>query len=147
MSLNKQYPRVDLGVLIFNEKKQLLLGQRLNSHGSNSWGPPGGHLEFGETLEECAIREVTEETGLIINSPEFVAITNDIFATENKHYVSIFMKAEYPNDQIIINLEPTKTFSWQWFNLDNLPKNLFLPLNHLLNGMGYAAHLSTFQPN
>jgi len=64
MSKNTQYPRVGLGVLIFNERNQLLLGQRLNSHGADSWGPPGGHLEFGETFEEGAIKEVAEETGI-----------------------------------------------------------------------------------
>lgn len=33
---------------------------------SNTWGIPKGHLEPGETLEECAIREVFEETGIDI---------------------------------------------------------------------------------
>jgi len=126
-------------VLILNNVNQLLLGQRLNSHGAKSWAPPGGHLEFGETLEECAIRETSEETGLIITSPEFIAITNDIFPTENKHYVSIFMKSKYPQEQSIINLEPTKTLNWQWFNLNNLPDTLFLPLKHLLKDQKYLA--------
>jgi len=82
-------PRVGLGVLIFNQHGQILLGKRKQSHGSSSFGPPGGHLEFGESFEHCAIREVLEETGLNIVSPRFLAATNDLFELENKHYVSI----------------------------------------------------------
>lgn len=79
-------------MLIFNQEGQLLLGKRLGSHGESSWGAPGGHLEFCETFEECAIGEVLEETGLRIVSPKFLAITNDFFEVESKHYVTIFYK-------------------------------------------------------
>ena len=80
-------PSVGLGVLIFNHKNEILLGKRINSHGDSTWGPPGGHLEFGESFEDCAIREVLEETGLKIHSPKFLAITNDIFHNEQKNYL------------------------------------------------------------
>ena len=55
------------------------------------WAPPGGHIEFGESFEECAAREVFEETGLIIKNPSFYDMTNDVFEKEHKHYVTIFM--------------------------------------------------------
>ena len=42
----------------------------------------------------CAERETLEETGLNIRAIKIVAVTNDVFAKENKHYVSIFMKCE-----------------------------------------------------
>ena len=69
-------PRVGIGVLIFKEQK-ILLGKRIMSHGSGTWSPPGGHLEFRESFEECAIREVNEETGLTIITPEFLAVFCD----------------------------------------------------------------------
>lgn len=131
-------PRVGLGVLIFNTSNQILLGKRKNAHGASSWAPPGGHLEFGESFEECAIREVLEETGLIIEKPTFVAITNDIFQQENKHYVSIFVKTNLPKGQIVQNLEPHKVEDWQWFDLDELPEHLFLPLKQLSFGLAYG---------
>ncbi|MBL7481363.1 nucleotide triphosphate diphosphatase NUDT15 [Legionella bononiensis] len=126
------YPRVGIGVLIFNNNK-LLLGQRLSEHGHLTWGPPGGHLELGETFEMCAIRETKEETGLIITSPKVFAITNDVFEKEHKHYVSIFLKAEYPRNQAIHNMEQNKVVSWQWFSLHSLPEPIFLPLEHLFD--------------
>ncbi len=129
------YPRVGIGVLIFNNR-DLLLGQRLNGHGHLTWGPPGGHLEFGETFEACAIRETQEETGLIISSLKLFAVTNNIFEQEQKHYVSIFLKAEYPSNQTIQIMEQNKVISWQWFPIDSLPMPLFLPLDHLIQN-GY----------
>lgn len=48
-------------VLIVNEKTQLLLQHRKDN---NSWGLPGGAMELGESLEEVAVREMEEETGL-----------------------------------------------------------------------------------
>lgn len=77
-----------------------------------TYGNPGGHLEYGETFEECIIREVLEETNLIIKNPEFLAVTNDIFKQEQKHYVSIFLKSYCLNEHELQNLEPHKVESW-----------------------------------
>ncbi|AFC72294.1 ADP-ribose pyrophosphatase MutT [Rickettsia rhipicephali str. 3-7-female6-CWPP] len=73
--------RIGIGILIFNNRNEICI----SSHGESSYAPVGGHLEFGETFEECAIREVLEETNLIIENPQFIAVTNDIFEKEQKH--------------------------------------------------------------
>ena len=52
---------------------------------------PGGHLEFGESFEECAVREIMEEAGLAIGNVRFLTATNDVMVSENKHYITIFM--------------------------------------------------------
>ncbi|MCX4079572.1 NUDIX domain-containing protein [Rickettsia rhipicephali] len=46
--------RIGIGILIFNNRNEICI----SSHGESSYAPVGGHLEFGETFEECAIREV-----------------------------------------------------------------------------------------
>ena len=58
-------PRVGVGVII-TRNEQVLLLKRKNVHGSGSWSTPGGHLDFGESPEECAIREAKEEADLDI---------------------------------------------------------------------------------
>jgi hypothetical protein len=54
--------KVGVGVLIFNDKKQLLPGLRKSAHGNGTWCPPGGHLEYGESFEAAGVRETREET-------------------------------------------------------------------------------------
>lgn len=49
--------------LIINSKDEILLG-----YCDGNYQFPGGHLEHGETIEECLKREVKEETGIILNS-------------------------------------------------------------------------------
>ncbi|MCU5775531.1 NUDIX hydrolase [Erwiniaceae bacterium BAC15a-03b] len=125
-----QYPRVGVGVLIFRQGK-LLLGCRKGSHGAESWSAPGGHLEFGESVEQCARREVLEETGLQLATIERGPVTNDIFADEQKHYITLFALAYAPAGEPRL-CEPDKCSGWQWFAVDALPAPLFLPLQNLL---------------
>ena len=61
------------------KKGKILLGQRKNAHGEGTWAFPGGHLEFGESLEACAAREVLEETGLVLNDVRKYGFADDIF--------------------------------------------------------------------
>ena len=123
-------PKVGVGVCVVKDSL-VLLGQRLNAHGEGSWSFPGGHLEYGESWEECAVREVSEETGLVINSLGFITCTNDVFPTENKHYITIYMKASWESGEAAV-LEPDKMIKWDWFSWDDLPQPLFIPMQNLL---------------
>ncbi len=128
--MEEDRPKVGLGVYIRKNGK-ILLGKRIGSHGANSWCPPGGHLEFGESFEECVKRETLEETGIKIKNISFLGITNDIFKKEKKHYVTIAMIADYSSGVVKI-MEPKKCLKWEWFSVDKIPDNLFLPTKNLL---------------
>jgi 8-oxo-dGTP diphosphatase len=125
-------PRIGVGVLVFREGK-LLLGRRKGSHGAGFWSAPGGHLEFGETPEQCARRETLEETGLCLELVHPGPWVNDIFTAEQKHYVTLFCLAESkPSHGDPINAEPEKCEGWDWFDYDQLPQPLFQPLDDLI---------------
>lgn len=106
------------------------MGHRQGSHGADSWGLPGGHLEFGESWEACVSRETLEEVGLTIKNIRFLTATNDVFKSENKHYITIFMIADWAGGQAKV-LEPDKCLSIGWFTYDTMPTNIFLPLINL----------------
>lgn len=123
--------RIGIGVFIFKDGK-FLMGRRRNAHGDGTWSIPGGHLEFGETFEDTAKREVLEETGLAIKNVRFGAVTNDHFRDEDKHYVTIWMLSDWESGKEQIT-EPDKFIEMQWRDFDTLPEPLFLPWQQLLS--------------
>ena len=132
MTKSDKIVHVGVGCWIQNPIDQFLFGYRLSEHGTGTWAPPGGHLEFGETPEQCASREASEETGLVLIPSDFqiIGLTNDIFV--DKHYITIhcYSKLNFlPKPEV---KEPQKCSQWQWFNLNCLPDNLFLPAKNFL---------------
>lgn len=137
-----KYPRIGIGVMIENEKNEVLLCQRKSSHGAGEWCFPGGHLEMGETLNECAARETKEETDLSVNEFQLISVADEMryLESDGKHYVNIGIKAVYDGGEPK-NMEPAKHDAWQWFALDNLPAPLFqgteLAINNYKKGKIY----------
>lgn len=123
-------PKVGVGVLLI-KGRQLLLGLRHGSHGSGTWHPPGGHIEYGEAVEQTAIREVAEETGITIHQLQQGSWTNDVFVEEKKHYITVYMISRNFSGEAKV-LEPDKCSQWQWFDYQDLPSPLFLPLRNLI---------------
>lgn len=124
-------PKVGVGIFIVRDGK-VLMGQRKGSHGESTWSLPGGHLELFESLEDCAKREVMEETGLTVSDIVFLTATNDIFKEENKHYITLFVKALNHGGTPNI-MEPEFCSKWDWFSWDKLPEPLFLPIKNLID--------------
>jgi len=132
------YPRVGVAAII-EKNGQVLLVKRKNAHGAGSWAVPGGHLEFGETPEECAIRETREEVGIEITDVRFVAMTNDIFLEEGRHYITIWMRGTHNSGEprIAADFEVAEV---GWYDWKALPSPLFIPLDNLLSQRGYPAN-------
>jgi 8-oxo-dGTP diphosphatase len=128
--MDKPNVRVGIGVFIFKGNKFLMI-KRFGSHGANTWSVPGGHLEYGESFEDVAKREVKEETDLDITNIRFGAMTNDLFEEENKHYITVWLLSEYASGREKI-MEPEKCLEQKWLTFETLPKNLFLPWRQLL---------------
>lgn len=127
---NYKIPRIGVGVIIFKGNK-VILGKIKKERGKNTWGFPGGHLEYGETIFECAKREVGEEAGIKIKNIRFASFTNDFFTKEKLHYVTVYVTADYASGEPKTR-EPNKVGEWQWFEWKKLPRPLFLPVQNLL---------------
>jgi len=125
----KKRPRVGVGVVVV-QNGQVLLGKRKGSHGAGMWSLSGGHLEFGESVEECAKRELEEETGLKALDIRVGPWTNDII-DEDKHYITLFAFVRRFEGEVRL-LEPEKCEGWHWFDVKSLPSPLFGPLQTLL---------------
>ena len=128
--LMEKFPKVGVAIILVKDGK-VLMGKRIGSHGAQTWSFPGGHLEFGESLENCAKREVKEETSLAIPGIIYGTFTNDIFKNEGKHYITLYVIAtDFQGEPKI--LEPDRCLGWQWFAWDKLPQPLFLCIENLL---------------
>jgi 8-oxo-dGTP diphosphatase len=123
-------PRVGIGVFVIRDGT-FLMGHRQGSHGSGTWSIPGGHMEFGESFEDTAKREVMEETGMVIKNVRFGAVTNDFFESGNKHYVTVWVLSDWAEIEPSIT-EPDKFIDQEWIDVKAIPEPLFLPWYELL---------------
>ena len=137
MSSKESRPLVGVGVIIIRDGK-ILLAERKGSHGENTWASAGGHLEFGETLEECAKRETFEEFGIHLQRMTFLCVSNIV--AYDRHYIDV----EFLGDlgiQIPKIQEQDSFANLQWFSLSELPSPLFEPvriaIDSLLTGQSY----------
>ena len=127
---------VGFGVMMFRDGK-LLLGKRHDDpekassmlNGAGTWTMPGGKLDFGETFEVGAAREILEETGLTLNRAKVICVNQDII--ETAHFVTIGLLAEDFTGEPQI-MEPDEITEWHWFDLASLPSPIFFPSAEIL---------------
>jgi 8-oxo-dGTP diphosphatase len=118
-------PNVGVGIMVVDGEGLILLGRRKSGH----WSMPGGKLDFGEGIMDCARRELAEETRLVAKSLELVSISNDIMG--ESHFVTIgFICKEFGGN--LRTTEPDKIADWTWYPMEKLPESLFLPTARLL---------------
>jgi 8-oxo-dGTP pyrophosphatase MutT (NUDIX family) len=125
------YPIILIGAtaLIFDEEGRLLLLQRTDN---GCWGPPGGGMEPGESLELTVKRETREETGLEIEQMIFL----NVFSGPDLYYrypngdevfiVTAVYRAEQVTGKLLI--DPAEHTTAEYFDLQALPVNLSPPV-------------------
>ena len=91
-------PRVGVGAMVIHEGK-ILLVKRGVEPGKGLWAIPGGTLHLGETLRQCAAREILEETGITVAVGEciyvFDLIERDEAGKIKFHFVVVDFAALY----------------------------------------------------
>jgi nucleoside triphosphatase len=108
----QQFPEPTVGIFIFNPKGEVLL---LQSHKwPGTYVVPGGHVELGERLEETAIREAKEETGLDIYDLEFINFQEFIYDPafwKHRHFIFFDFAAKTDSTDVVLNDE-AQEFIW-----------------------------------
>lgn len=125
-----KHPKVGVAVIVRKDGK-VLMGKRKNAHGEGTWHFSGGHLEFNEEIEDCAHREVKEETGISIKNIILGPYTNDFFGEEGKHYLTLYVMCDYDLGKVETK-EPDKCEGWEWHSWEKLPRPLFVPIENFL---------------
>lgn len=133
MTLENKHPKVGVAAIVVKDGK-VLVGKRQEEYGRGSWALPGGKLEFGETFEECVHRETREEARVEIDDISFARVINDFMSDKDKHYVTIYMRANYVSGDP--HAADGEFEEWRWVDWDKIPEPRFIPLENLLKA-GY----------
>jgi ADP-ribose pyrophosphatase YjhB (NUDIX family) len=78
-------PIVAVGAIVFDQAGRALLVERARPPGAGLWTVPGGKVELGETLVQAVVREVLEETGIVVEVGALACVVERI--GEGYHYV------------------------------------------------------------
>jgi MOSC domain-containing protein YiiM/ADP-ribose pyrophosphatase YjhB (NUDIX family) len=119
---------VGVGVIVVRGD-DVLFGLRLGPHGAGSWSFPGGRLDGDESVEACALRELSEEAGVEAINPRLVAETEDDFP-EGLRYRTLFVQVDWAGGEPSVR-EPERCGRWGWFSWADPPQPLFLPVASL----------------
>ncbi|MGZ8095008.1 MAG: NUDIX hydrolase [Methylosarcina sp.] len=94
-------PAIGVGGIVFNNHDQVLLIKRDKPPAQGFWSVPGGKQEAGESMVEACKREIIEETGLITEVKQIVAVVER--RVENFHYIIIDFLVRLQNQQIDVS--------------------------------------------
>jgi nucleoside triphosphatase len=112
----QSFPEPTVGIFIFNPQGELLL---LRSHKwPGAYVVPGGHVELGERLEEAALREAQEETGLAIYDLEFINFQQFIYDPafwKRRHFIFFDFSARSDSTEVVLNDEAQE---YLWVELE-----------------------------
>lgn len=83
----------------------LLIRHKPFAHNTSGfWSPPGGGLQYGESLKECLIREFKEETNLTVEVGEFLFLNE--FMRLPLHAVELFFKVNIKSGSLLSGYDP-----------------------------------------
>lgn len=91
-------------VVISSERKILLVKHRKGNR--QYWVLPGGRLEYGETFQECAVRELKEETGLDVRVDKMIFVSEAIAPDRSRHIVNVYLTAHIIGGVMALGNEP-----------------------------------------
>ncbi len=135
----ERIPKIETSLILINKEDRILFGRRVGNNGDGVFTFPRGRLEYLERAVQSAVNGLREETGLSekeirLMDDNPVAVTEDLFPN-GRHSLTLYFRANHlfgTPKRIIPNLYE----SWAWYQWDNLPLPLSLPIRNLINS-GY----------
>jgi 8-oxo-dGTP diphosphatase len=110
--------KVHVNTLIKNQYDNFLFVREKKSKIYGKLNLPGGHLEFNETIIQCAYREIQEETGLTVNLGGLISITSTV--VEGFYAIGFVFVADSVTNEININCDDI--IECLWLSLDDISK-------------------------
>jgi 8-oxo-dGTP diphosphatase len=129
-------PGINVDILVVRGNKVLLglMTEQWNYEGKQVYGVPGRDIGFGEKMGDTVKRNISEEFDCKTISHKIICV-NANYALGN-HYIGVGVVAEIDGDPKL--LLPDDWVSWEWFDSDKVPNNLFPPTKNLVES--YLQH-------
>jgi len=117
-------PNPAVAVIFINNKNQIYLGRRSREPKKGFWDLPGGFIDFKESAEEAARREIKEELGIeLVDINYFCSYSNDYFYKGTQYYpLDLFFIAKVELDEIN-PIEKEEFIEGKFFNLNEVPSD------------------------
>jgi 8-oxo-dGTP diphosphatase len=120
-NLTSTSPIAGVGAVIWNDAGEVVLIRRGQEPRRGEWSIPGGRLEWGEEVRAALLREVREETGLIVEIAGLIdvvdSVTRDGAGAVVRHYVLIDVSARYVSGELTAGTDAAEA---RWVALDDL---------------------------
>ena len=129
MSEHKERPSVGVAVVVVKDG-EVLIGKDTRK-GEAMYGVPGGHWESGETIKECAMREVKEESGVVCGDVSPTSVYDFWREDKGKSYVTIGMKAIFMSGDLTDQHEEGR-LDWDWYSPEEALKLNLFPADRIL---------------
>lgn len=110
------FMRLGTRIAVINDKNEILLSKRGDF---GLWALPGGRVDSGERLDDSAIREVQEETGLIVEIERPIGL----YYQQGRSRMNILYRAKPLGGELVTVSD--ETLDNRFFSRDNLPENIF----------------------
>ncbi len=126
-------PKIIASALVEKDGKFLMVKETLEDN-KDYWIVPGGHVEFGEKIEDTVKREMKEETNLDIEIVKFLGFKEAIHTKHGYHTVIFFFLAKSLSDKLVLDkqLLDAKFFTKEELkDLDLVQSAKWLVENHL----------------
>ena len=139
----KQRHKVTPAVFVILEKgkgknKKILLARRFNTgHKDGLYSFPSGHLEPGESIVNCIIREAKEEVGIVVKEKDLklTHISHNYYNNKEKNpYTNFYFTCEKWKGEIK-NIEPHKCDELLWCDPKKLPKKTIHYVRETVKGI------------
>ncbi len=116
--MNFATPVISVLLLPIKDKEIFLIKRANTGWEDEKWSIPGGRVELGSSIKETALKELKEETGIIIEESELKFVHIEYLRDKFINYFFSFV----PKDLDIIPQEKDKVSDYGWFSINNLPQ-------------------------
>lgn len=137
--MSSAQPKLGAIAVLLHEGR-FLMAERGKDPGRGLWGFPGGHVEFGETGLEAAVRELREETTVLAEALQYLTCVDVI--TERHHFLIAAVMCRYLDGTARASDDAANV---RWVTLTDLEAGI-LPLSPDVLRVARLAHLAGGTP-